>query len=116
MRDLQTDAQKALEKRDTGAFIGVAVKTVRRLADLPRAHPLHVPPHLAFVTDPSPLSPVFRDVVSKAFHKAYDVDFSKSDRYLDNNSGRAVAGPRGVGKSHGLKPCAHVVPQHSLSI
>ena len=88
-------------------------EAVKWMASLPQNHPRHFPPHLNFIEDPSPWSPIFEDSLCKVFSKVSDCVSRQSDTSKmrpNNASGTAIWGARGSGKSNGLRLLTLVPP------
>lgn len=107
--DLREEANKHFDEKNVNQFLNVARRTVNHLEGLPVNHRFHLPSQLMFVSPPSPFSGIFNEVLHKSFAKAYDVA-GKQYAAKNNNSGRAISGPRGVGKSTGLILCTILAP------
>ena len=106
---LRTRAQIALDKRDADSFILVALQTIKYLGNSELAKsPFYLPPSLMYLDPPSPAAEVMDEILRKAFSKACDVR-NIPHGHLNNNSGRAISGSRGVGKSYCLRTCAIVM-------
>jgi hypothetical protein len=103
-------AEKAFRKRNADAFINVARKTITHLGRRSmREMPLYLPRTLVFLDPPSPASSIMDEVLRKAFSKACDAADIPGG-HLNNNSGRAISGVRGVGKIYCLRTCGIVMP------
>lgn len=107
LKRLRARANEALLSDDEPALLAVGYEAVRWMENLPANNPRHFPSYLAFINKPSPLSVIFEDGLRRVFHKVRDLRANGVDsatmKQPNNVSELALWGPRGVGKSNGLR-------------
>ena len=103
--ELQNLRERALRTTETCSskhLIGVANDAVAWLNNLPLQHPLHFPRHLTFIGVDSPFNPIWEESLTKLLQKISSISGTCTPN-PSNTNGIAVSGPRGVGKSNGLR-------------
>jgi hypothetical protein len=108
--DLRTEVATCIPNRNVTKFLVLAAQAARELEALPRSHRLFFNRHFMFLRPPSPVAPVFDEIMAKVFNKACDRDPACEISMENTSSGYGLSGARGVGKSHLLRLCTTLAP------
>ena len=103
-----TESGGVTKAHDREFFFDVFLEAVRRLEDIEeRSHPLKLDENLMWLNEPSPNVELAKSVVTKTLKTS----FAAINGHCENNSGFAIPGPEGVGKTTLLRLIAVVCPQ-----